>query len=155
MRKILLVLLGLCLFQEFAHAAKVNVTKVGTPWVWRVEDGSNGTYILMEDGSYLITEASATVGVESSDISYYLMEDGGRLVFETGNGALIESAVNPGEGTMLYRALIGQGWEVTDLAATLPQAIQGTDAALAYGLLVMENGGHLLLENTNTIRLEN
>lgn len=155
MRKILLGFLGLLLLTDFAYAAKVNLTKVGTPWVWRVENGSDGSFMLMEDGTYLITEASARVVPESSAIDYILLESGDRLVFETGNGVLLESSTDPAAGTMLYRALIGQGWEVTDLPATLPQAIQGTDAALAYDLLVMESGSHLLLENTNTLRLEN
>lgn len=155
MKKILVGILGLLLLSDLAYAAKVNLTKAGTPWVWRVEDGSDGSYLLMEDGTRVTSEANATVLLESSAASFVQMEDGSRLVFENGNGALLESATDPGEGTMLYRALVGQGWEVTDLPATLPQSIQGTDAALAYGLLVNESGGLMLMENTNTIRLEN
>lgn len=156
MRKICLLILGVLLVSNLAYAAKVNLTKSGTPWVWRVEDGSDGSgFMLMEDGTSLITEAGARILLESSTTQCYLLEDGSRLVFENGNGALLESATDPGEGTMLYRSLVGQGWEVTDLPATLPQSIQGTDAALAYDLLAMESGSHLLLENTNTIRLEN
>lgn len=155
MRKLLLVLFSLFLLADSVYAAKVNLTKTGTPWVWRVEDGSSGNFMLMEDGTFMVSELQSRIISEASGLDYLLMEDGGRAVFENGNGALLESASSPGDSEMLYRALIGQGWEVTDLPATIPQAIQGTDAALAYDLLVMESGSHLLLENSNTIRLEN
>lgn len=155
MRKILFGLLCLIFISDLAFAAKVNLSKTGTPWVWRVEDGSDGSFLLMEDGTYLVSEAGTRFGVESSSLTYALLENESKLVFENGNGVLLEVSTNPGEGTMLYRSLVGQGWEVTDSAATLPQAIQGTDAALAYDLLALENGSHMLFENTNTLRLEN
>ena len=156
LRKIFgLLLIGVVLFSGSLYAAKVNLTETGTPWVWRTEDGSDGSFMLMEDGSNMVSELSYRIVPETTDLDHVMLESGDTLLLENGDGVLLESSIIPGGSTMLYRALIGQGYIVTDLPATLPQAIQGTDAALAYDRLLMESGGHLLLENTNTIRLEN
>lgn len=155
MKKLLMILAALVLICDISYAAKTNLMKAGTSWVWRVEDGSDGTFILMEDGTSLVTELSSRVIFESSGVSYALLETGDRTVFENGNGVALESSTDLGADTMPYKQLVSQGWEATDSPATIPQAIQGTDAALAYELLALENGSRMLFENTNTLRLEN
>jgi len=161
MKKIWAVL-GLIMFVgscQPAFAEKVNMTKPGTTWVWRVEDGLSL--------HFLLTEAR----------DRFLMEDGSLIRGEETSSA------------MLYNALVGQGWISTDSAATIPQALiqldegfilqessSGTDnkvllengnylrreasadpssAAQALDLGLLENGDFITFENGNNLRLEN
>ena len=125
MKKILLGILVLLLLAPLGFANKVNLTKSGTPWVWRVEAGE--------------------------DLGYTLIETGAFLIFEDGSKALKE--LIPTEGGA-YSALVGQGWVVTDSDANIPQGISAIES-IALDLALNEASEYLLIETGNYLRLEN
>lgn len=124
-RFLAILMVGMLTVCEVASADLVNLTKAGTTWVWRVENGDDAPFLLMETGAFFVTEANE------------------RLV---GNSSNAEA---------LYNQLVAQGWTITDTSANIPQALAGTAYATALDFALNEDSTPLVLENTNNLKLEN
>lgn len=155
MKKLILILIAMMLAGN-ASAELVNLTKLGTNWVWRVDNGidASGGFALVEDGSNLVTEAGARLRLEEKEYWYLFLESGDRFLSEKDEVMLID-AFSSENYSALYLQLIGQGWTLTESAATVPQGLDGTAYATSVRFALAEDGKFLVMENTNNLRLEN
>lgn len=156
MKKTLILAVMLLILPASLFADLVNLSKPGTPWVWRVEDGINtsGDFALVEDGSSLVSEAGARMRLEENEYWYLFLEDGERVLTEKGE-VILTDAFSAENYSALYLQLTGQGWTLTESNATVPQGIDGTAYALSVRFGLAEDGTFLVNENTNNIRMEN
>ncbi|OQA56532.1 MAG: hypothetical protein BWY42_00951 [Candidatus Omnitrophica bacterium ADurb.Bin277] len=155
MQKFMWVLVALLIMPGVVSAEFVNLAKVGTSWVWRVDNGLNAfTGVIMnEDDSTFVTEAGDRVRVEVNEYSYVFLESGDRFLTEK-DEILLTDEFSAGNYSALYLQLLGQGWTLTESAATVPQGISEAQAS-SLRFALMEDGKFLVNENTNNLRLEN
>lgn len=155
MKKLAFLLLML-MIPTISSAELVNLTKPGTTWIWKVENGINqsGGFALVEDGSNIVSESEARVRLEENEYWYLFLETGGRVLSENDEIVLLDS-FSAKNYSALYLQLTGQGWVKTESAATVPQGLDGTSYASSFRFALNEDSTFLVMENTNNLRLEN
>ena len=155
MKKILGMMIAVLMICGVASAEIVNLTKVGTPWVWKVENGvsSFDGFVLVEDGTLLVSEAGDRTRLEVEEYWFLYAESGDKILTEKDELVLADKAVATNYEP-LYLQLVGQGWTVTESPATVPQALSEASASLLR-LGLVEDGTFFALENTNNLKLEN
>lgn len=156
MRKLIWLFIVLLIMPGVVLAEVVNLTKPGTSWVWKVENGldASGGFALTEAGANIVTEAGARLGLEQKEYWYLFLESGDRFLTEK-DEVLLTDAFSAENYSALYLQLIGQGWTRTEDAATVPQGIDGSGEASSLRFALVEDGTFLTMENTNNLRLEN